>query len=135
MTLPRPADTLVEMRRLLRLPSGLRRATAHVLLLVLSVTTVGPILHDAHDEELQPVVVVHDESEHHFQSAPSTPDTGATHHCVACHFVRSSHGAASWEPMGLVALAASERLANSDGLFVAAAFSSRRPARAPPVLA
>jgi hypothetical protein len=123
------------MRRVLRLPSGLVRATAHVLLLALSVTTVGPALHEAHDEELQPVVVVHDESEHHFQAAPSTADTGTSHHCVACHFVRASYGPASWVAAGLVPLAAGVRLTQADGPFVAAAFASPRPARAPPVLA
>ena len=117
------------------MPSGLMRATAHVLLLTLSVTTAGPVLHDAHDEELQPVVVVHDESAHHLQSAPSTSDTGTSHHCVACHFVRSSYGPASWVAAGLVALSAGARLANAEGLLVAASFASPRPARAPPVLA
>ena len=123
------------MRRLLRLPSGLMRATAHVLLLALSVTTVGPALHEVHDEELQPVVVVHDESAHHFQAAPSTREPGTSHHCVACHFVRSSYGPASWVSAGLVALATGTRLADAEGLLVAALFASPRPARAPPVLA
>ena len=123
------------MRRFLRLPSGLRRATAYVLLLVLSVTTVGPALHDAHDEELQPVVVVHDESEHHFQAPPTAADPGTSHHCVACHFVRASYGPASWVAAGLAALASGTRLPNAGDVTVAAAFASPRPARAPPVLA
>ena len=123
------------MRRLLRLPSGLRRATAHLLLLALSVTTVGPALHEAHDEELQPVVVVHDESEHHFQAAPTTADPGTSHHCVACHFVRASYGPASWVAAGVVALASGTRLPNAGDVLVAAAFSSPRLARAPPILA
>ena len=111
------------------------RATAHALLLALSVTTVGPALHGVHDEELQPLVVLHDESAHHVQAAPSATEPGTAHHCVACHFVRSSYGPASWIAAGLVALASGGGLANPDGLFVAASFASPRPARAPPVLA
>ena len=122
------------MRRLLGLPSGLVRAAARLLVVALSVTTVGPVMHELHDAELQSVVV-HDESQHHFQAAPTAPDAPGTHHCVACHFVRTSHGAASWVAAGLAALAAGTRLVDSDGLLVAAAFASPRPARAPPVLA
>src|SRR5262245_25271389 len=123
------------MPRLLGLPAGVMRATARVLLLALSVTTVGPALHGVHDDELQSAVVAHDESQHHFQAAPTTADTGGAHHCVACHFARASHGVASWVVAGLVALAPSGRLTDADGLLVAASFASRRPARAPPVLA
>jgi hypothetical protein len=123
------------MPRLLGLPAGVLRATARVLLLALSVTTVGPALHGVHDDELQSVVVAHDESQHHFQAAPTAADTGSAHHCVACHFARASHGVASWVVAGLVALAPSGRLTDADGLLVAASFASRRPARAPPVLA
>ena len=123
------------MRRLLGLPSGLVRAAARLLVVALSVTTVGPVMHGLHDDELHTVVVAHDESKHHFQAAPTAPDSPGTHHCVACHFVRTSHGPASWVAVGLAPLAAGTRLVDSDGLLVAAAFASPRPARAPPVLA
>jgi hypothetical protein len=123
------------MRTPLGLPSWLVSATARVLVVALSVTTIGPVLHEVHDEELQAVVVAHDESQHHFQAAPTAPQAAGSHHCVACHIVRSSHGPASWVAAGLAAAAAGLRLADADGLIVAAAFASRRPARAPPVLA
>jgi hypothetical protein len=112
------------------------RATARVLLLALSVTTVGPILHEVHDDELQAVALGHDESrhQHQFQAAPSAADANGAHHCIACHFVRASHGPASWAVAGIVALARTGRLTDSDGLLVAASFASPRPARAPPAL-
>jgi hypothetical protein len=134
LTLRRAAITLIEMRSLLGLPSGLVRATARLLVVALSVTTVGPVMHELHDEELQSVVV-HDESQHHFQAAPDAPDSPGNHHCVACHFVRTSYGPASWVAAGIAALATGTRLVDSDGLLVAASFASPRPARAPPVLA
>ena len=122
------------MRRLLGLPSGLVRAAARLLVVALSVTTVGPVMHELHDEELHGVVL-HDESQHHFQAAPTAPDAPGGHHCVACHFVRTSYGPASWVAAGLAALTGSTRLGDSDGPLAAAALASRRPARAPPVLA
>ena len=123
------------MPRLLGLSSGLLRATSRTLLLALSVTTLGPILHEVHDDELQTLVVAHDESQHQFQAAPSGTEAAAAHHCVACHFVRASHGPASWVVAGIVALAKGARLTDSEGLLVAASFASPRPARAPPALA
>jgi hypothetical protein len=121
------------MRRLLGLPSEVVRAAARVLLLTLSVTTVGPVLHESHDEDLQTVVGPHDESQHHLQAAPTSPDGNAPHHCLGCHFVRAPHGPVSWVAAGLAALESGDRLAHSDGLLVGGTFASPRPARAPPV--
>ena len=89
------------MRTILGLSSTLIRAAARVLVLTLSVTTLGPVLHGSHDEELQAPVGTHDESQHHLQAAHG-PDQGPleSDHCVACHFVRTSRGPVSWEPAG-----------------------------------
>jgi hypothetical protein len=117
------------------MPPGLVRAAARLLLLALSVTTLGPVLHGIHDEELQPLVV-HDESRHHFQAASSQDSTTAeSDHCVACHFVRTSRGPVSWELTGLHVFAPGKLLFHSDGELVAPPSASPTPARAPPTLA
>lgn len=122
------------MSQLLGLPSGLIRATARVLLLTLSVTTLGPVLHGAHDEELQAPLVQHDERQHQIQAAQSDSQTPLeSEHCVACHFVRTSRGPVSWEPAGLIALAPGDRLVHSDGVLSADPAAAPTPARAPPV--
>ena len=119
---------------MLGLSSKMIRATARALVLALSVTTLGPALHGAHDEELQPPVVAHDESQHHLQAAHNaTPSPLDSEHCIACHFVRSSRGPVSWEPAGLVSLARGLRLAHSDGSLSAAPAAAPTPARAPPI--
>jgi hypothetical protein len=123
----------LKVRTLLGLSPTLLRATARILVLTLSVTTLGPVLHGAHDEELQAPVGTHDESQHHLQSAHG-PDQGPleSEHCVACHFVRTSRGPVSWEPAGVVALAAGPRLVQVDGALSAAPTAAPAPSRAPP---
>jgi hypothetical protein len=117
------------------MPPGLFRAAARLLLLALTVTTLGPVLHGIHDEELQPLVV-HDESRHHFQAASSQgSSTAESDHCVACHFVRTSRGPVSWELTGLHVFTPGKLLFHSDGELVAPPSASPTPARAPPTLA
>lgn len=122
------------MRNLLGIPAWLLRVSARVLLVALSVSALGPAAHDVHDDDCDPVIVLHDESQHHVQ-APASPDELAADHCVACHFARSSRGPASWERSGLMALDRGVLLYHSDGELRAAPSASPRPARAPPVLA
>ena len=122
------------MRELLGLPSGLMRASARLLLLALSVTTLGPVLHGVHDTDCEPVVIVHNESEHRFSAAsPNVDSSAGGDHCVACHFLRTSRGPGSWEPTGLHALSPSDLLAHSDGSLVVALTATPQPARAPPI--
>jgi hypothetical protein len=125
----------LKVRQLLGLSSTLIRATARILVLTLSVTTLGPVLHGSHDEELQAPVGTHDESQHHLQAAHGL-DQGPldSEHCVACHFVRSSRGPVSWEPAGVVAFAPGPRLVQVDGVLAAAPAAAPTPSRAPPVL-
>jgi hypothetical protein len=123
------------MQKLLGLPSAVLRRTAYLLLLALSVTTLGPVLHGVHDTDCDPVVIVHDESQHQF-AAPSS-NAGAARggdHCVACHFLRTSRGPVSWEPSGLHVLTSGTLLFHSDGQLVAAPSASPTPARAPPTV-
>ena len=124
------------MRKVLGLTSGALRASARLLLLALSVTTLGPVLHGVHDTDCDPVVVLHDESQHRF-AAPATGEDDATggDHCVACHFLRTSRGPVSWEPSGLHTLRSGGLLFHSDGQIVAAPSTSPQPSRAPPSLA
>ena len=121
------------MRRVLGLPAELVRAAARVLLVTLSVTSVGPVFHEVHDEDFRADIVPHDESQHHFQAANADADPLDADHCVACHFVRSSRGPASWEPAGLDPLAATVRLFHSDATLVASTSAGPTPARAPPL--
>jgi hypothetical protein len=124
------------MQRLLGLPTGLLRHTARLLLMALSVTTLGPAVHGVHDVDCEPLVVVHDESQHQLAAAPSDSDPlAAGEHCLACHFHRTSRGPISWEPSGLHALSSGDRLFHSDGQLVAMHSASPQPARAPPSIA
>jgi hypothetical protein len=123
------------MGNVLGMSTGVLRASAQLLLLALSVATLGPVLHGVHDTDCDPVVVLHDESQHHFAAA--TPDdggTGSAEHCVACHFLRTSRGPVSWEPNGLQALPSGSLLFHSDGQIFAAPSTSPQPSRAPPLV-
>jgi hypothetical protein len=122
------------MSKSLGLSAGLVRAAARLLLLALSVTTLGPVLHGVHDAELHAVFVPHNESDHQYQSASeSAGGPLEAEHCVACHFVRTSRGAVSWEPTGLHPLATGHRLFHADGQLVAVLSAAPTPARAPPL--
>lgn len=117
----------------LRLPRWLCQATARLLVAALSVTSLGPALHEVHDTACAPVVVLHDESQHHLQAAPTAPRSIDGDHCVACHFARSSRGPVSWEVTGLIALDAGLGLLPTDDRVAAALSVPPRPARAPPL--
>ena len=122
------------MRKLLGLPTAVLRFTSRLLLVALSVTTLGPALHGVHDTDCEPVVVFHDASQHHFDAAPTpNEEPGAADHCVACHFLRTSRGPVSWEPSGLQPLTSGGLLHDADGRLVAPPSVSPQPARAPPL--
>ena len=123
------------MDRLLGVPPGLLRATARMLLLALSVSALGPVAHDVHNDDCDPAFVVHDESQHQVQSATQDADAVRGDHCVACHFARSSRGSASWVPSGVTALDRGVLLYHSDGELRATTSAAPLPARAPPALA
>jgi hypothetical protein len=123
------------MRNLLGISPWLLRASAHALLLALSVTALGPIAHGVHQEVCDSSFVVHDESQHHFRAAGPTSSDLPPDHCVACHFARASRGPVSWEPTGLAALDVGVLLYHSDGELRAAPSAAPLPARAPPRLA
>lgn len=123
------------MRNLLGLPAWLVRVSARVLLVAVSVSALGPIAHEIHVDDCDPVFVVHDETQHHLQARGNASDAPATEHCVACHFARSSRGPVSWEPTGLMALDRGVLLYHSDGDLRASPHAAPLPARAPPVLA
>lgn len=121
------------MQKLLGVPMALLRFTSRLLLVTLSVTTLGPALHGVHDTDCDPVVVFHDARHHRFDAAPAAADEPAAgDHCVACHFLRTSRGPVSWEPNGLQALTSGNLLHDSDGRLIAPPSVSRQPARAPP---
>ena len=115
----------------LGLPQKIMRRTARLLLFALSVSTLGPMLHGAHDPDLSPLIIAHDETQHHYQAA-TAPAARDGDHCVACHFVRSSRGPVSWELTGLRAFSPGQLLFHSDGELVAAPSALPLPARAPP---
>ena len=121
------------MRCVLSIPAGVHRLAARVVLLALSVTTVGPVLHDVHDAELRAAVVPHDASHHHIAAPAADSSPLDADHCVACHFVRTSRGPVSWEFAGLHTLDAQGRCFESPAVFLAALLAAPRPARAPPL--
>jgi hypothetical protein len=123
------------MRKLLGIPASVLRVSARVLLVAMSVSALGPAAHEIHEDDCEPIFVLHDESQHHVQSRTSPDDELPGDHCVACHFARASRGPVSWERTGLSALDAGVLLYHSDGELRAAPSSAPLPARAPPALA
>jgi hypothetical protein len=123
------------MRNLLGVPAWLLRASARVLVLALSVSALGPLAHGAHEDDCDPIFVLHDESQHHVQAAAGGQVQLPADHCVGCHFARSSRGPASWEPSGLKSLDRGILLFHRDGQLRAAPSSAPLPARAPPAFA
>jgi hypothetical protein len=107
------------MRIVLGIPAWLLRVSAQVLFVALSVSALGPLAHDFHEDDCEPAFVFHDEHQHHVQAA---------------HFARSSRGPVSWEPSGLTALDSGVLLYHSDGQLTATPSASPLPARAPPRL-
>jgi hypothetical protein len=110
----------------------MRRATVWLVLLALSVTTLGPVLHGVHDTDLQPPVV-HDERHHHYRGAPSAEDGLESEHCVACHFARSFRGPVSWGASSPLRFSTGSRLAHIAGELPTLANPAPRPSRAPPL--
>jgi hypothetical protein len=123
------------MRNLLGLPAWLLRAAARALLVALSVTALGPLAHEVHQDDCDIVAVAHDESQHPLRNAATPSSALSGDHCVACHFARSSRGPVSWEPNGLTALDRGVLLYHSDGELRAAPSAAPLPARAPPAFA
>jgi hypothetical protein len=123
------------MRNLLGVPAWLLRVTARVLVLTLSLSTLELLAHDVHEDDCDPIFVVHDESRHQVQAAPSTAREVPADHCLGCHFARSSRGPVAWEPSGLTSLDSGVLLYHRDGQLRAAPSSAPLPARAPPTLA
>ena len=123
------------MRKVLGLPAWLLRVSARGLLVALSVSALGAVAHEIHEDDCEPVFVRHDETQHHVQADLPAPGDLAGDHCVACHFARSPRGAASWEPTGLIALDPGVLLYHSDGELRADPSTAPLPARAPPALA
>jgi hypothetical protein len=121
------------MQTVLGVPARVMRAAARVVLVTVTITTVGPVFHEVHDAELRADVIPHDESQHYFQADKARGGSLDGDHCVACHFVRSSRGPVSWEPAGLDPLAAAARLFHTDATLSASTFAAPQPARAPPV--
>lgn len=121
------------MQKLLGMPRGLLRVSARLLLVALGVATLGPVLHGVHDSDCDPVVVVHDASQHHFAATSSGTNGPTGDHCIACHFLRTPRGPVAWEPSGLHALSSGNLQFHCDGQLVAAPCASPQPARAPPL--
>jgi hypothetical protein len=122
------------MPEVLGLRRRVLRLAARLLLFALSVTTFGPVVHGAHDDQCDPVVVLHDASQHHVQAPLQDDAIPGGDHCVACHFARASRGPAAWEPSGLTALTAGVLLYHHDGQLIAAPSAAPLPARAPPLV-
>ena len=113
----------------------MNHVTAVALVALMAAVSLGPVLHAGvgHDTDCDPVVVVHDESQHRFAAPNIDPDVlPAAEHCVVCHLFRGSRNSeTAWNEGGRdlqVALVA--RLA--DNSLVGAQTAAPLPARAPP---
>jgi hypothetical protein len=74
------------------LVDGWRRIAAGTLVVLTVGLSAGPALHagDGHDADCDPVVVVHDESQHRFAARPEATPFPSEAHCVVCHLFRVS---------------------------------------------
>jgi hypothetical protein len=123
------------MRCLPSLRAGVVRHAARLLLLALTASALGPLVHGIHEEACEPALVLHDERNHHVQGTPAQAGTATTgEHCVACHLARSSRGLVAWEPTGRAPLDRGVLLADAARALAAAPSPAPRPARAPPSL-
>jgi hypothetical protein len=113
----------------------LRRLTASTLVVLTAGLSLGPMLHagDGHDAECDPLVVVHDPSQHAFGSRDvADTETLPSHdHCVTCHLFRISR--LSPETSAVHASESVRALAPPENNFLLSApVSIPLPARAPP---
>lgn len=121
------------MRKVLGVPPRLLRWSARLLVLALTLASLGPALHGVHADDCEPLFVVHDASAHNFHAvAPDAAPLAIGEHCVACHFARSSRGPVSWVPNGLTNFVSGNLLPHSTNHLVAFLFAAPLPARAPP---
>jgi hypothetical protein len=124
------------MRWLLGLPGWLGRPIARALVVALSVSALGPILHDLHAEACEPALVLHDAGQHRFSSAATAPgQSSAPDHCLACHLQRAARGPAAAKSPAPQATDTGRVLRPADWTFVADPASLPLPARAPPAAA
>ena len=65
----------IPMHLVMGIPAWLRRASARTLLLALAVSSLGPMLHEAHAADYETPFVCHDEREHRVE-APAVADNG-----------------------------------------------------------
>jgi hypothetical protein len=111
-----------------------RLLVSQALLLLMAWSSVAPALHGAgHDQDCDPALVFHDESQHRFAAASPGPDVHSGDHCLACHLFRGSRHATAWKfvPQAL----ASSRLAlHVTSEVISAGAVSPLPSRAPPAL-
>lgn len=112
-----------------------RVAVSHLLVILTAWLSIAPALHGAgHDQDCDPALVWHDESQHALTSAPTGSDVHPTDHCVACHLFRNSRHLAAWKFVPQ-ALAADNVSLHVDSGATRSRASVPLPARAPPVLA
>jgi hypothetical protein len=107
---------------------------ASALIVLTASLSLGPILHGAgHDADCDPIVVVHDSSQHAFRSTePAESDALPSHdHCVTCHLFRISRLSPEASPVH--ATDSVRALAPPDKNFLLSDPASiPLPARAPP---
>ena len=117
-----------------------RRAwVARALIVVMAGVSLAPVLHagTGHDTDGDPVMVVHDASQHRFSRTPADDGTlPADDHCVLCHLTRGSRGSAeSTHSWAASAPEASGKARVAVHVRVAGPAAGPCPARAPPALA
>jgi hypothetical protein len=108
---------------------------SHALVALMVLVSLGPALHTAwaHDADCDPVVVVHDASQHRISGAADAASSVPSDHCVACHLFRSVRIAGEWRFVQQRPDTA-HHVHHAERDLVPSRPSTPLPARAPPVL-
>lgn len=81
--------------------TGLRRHLgwlSRLMVVVMAVVSLGPLVHHdpGHDPDCDPLLILHDESQHRFTSASAAGTPSPADHCAVCHWGRSFRGPVRW---------------------------------------
>lgn len=108
---------------------------ARALVVLMTALSIAPLVHagDTHDTDCEPVVVVHDESQHRFAAWPQATPFPSEEHCVLCHLFRISRVSQDAAAVDACDPATLELGVPRDDYRVSAAAIVPLPARAPPV--
>ncbi|MGE3274906.1 MAG: hypothetical protein AB7O67_07325 [Vicinamibacterales bacterium] len=115
-----------------RASTAFRRLTVRLLVTALATVSIGPLLHAADGHDVEAVLVIHDESQHHVSAEPHPDQVPVENHCIACHWVRVVRAPLGWDAVDVFFLQPGVLLPDNAPLRASASSRLPLPARAPP---